>query len=187
MKKIAATALIVAAAACASSCSSTRVQTDYDHEAVFSNYATFAWYTRSAQDKPPKTGGNEIIDRRIRRAIAENITNKGFSHTAPHKADFVVTYYVSLSSQLRMYSTGWGYGLGYGPYWGYGYRYWPGWGYAGVSTYHESTVIIDIIDRAKGQLIWRGSISRALNKKSSTEQMINDSMARVLRTFPPAG
>jgi hypothetical protein len=113
--------------------------------------------------------------------------NKGFSQTAPDQADFVVTYYVSLSSQLRMYSTGWGYGLGYGPYWRYGYGYWPGWGYAGVSTYHESTVIIDIIDRAKGQLVWRGSISRALNKKSSTEEKINDSMARVLHTFPPAG
>jgi len=187
VKKIAATVLIVTAAAWATSCSSTRVQTDYDHEVVFSDYATFAWYARSVQYKPPKTGGNEIIDRRVRGAIANNIIAKGYSQTTPDKADFVVTYYVSLNSQLRMYSTGWGYGRGYGPYWRYGYGYWPGWGYTGVSTYHESTVIIDIIDRAKGQLVWRGSISRALNKKSSTEEKINDSMARVLQTFPPAG
>jgi hypothetical protein len=83
-----------------------------------------------------------------------------------------------------MYSTGWGYGWGYGPRWGFGYSYWPGWATTTVSAYHEGTIIVDIIDREKNQLVWRGVITRALSKESSSEQKINDAMTRVLADFP---
>ena len=84
-----------------------------------------------------------------------------------------------------MYSTGWGYGWGYGPYRRYGYGYWPGWGYGGAYTYYEGTIIIDIIDGGKRQLVWRGVVTKALNKKSSSEEKINKSINRVMLDFPP--
>jgi hypothetical protein len=180
------TLTVLAAALIAASCSSTRVQTDYDHAADFAQYSTFAWYRSTDKDARPTTGPNQIVDGRIRRAIAENILAKGLSQTAADKADLLVTYYTSLGSQLRMYSTGWGYGWGYGPYWRFGYGYWPGWGHTGIYSYHEGTIIVDIVDRSKQQLVWRGVITRALGKKSSSEEKIEQAMARVLSGFPPA-
>jgi len=168
------------------SCSSTRVQTDYDHGADFKQYSTFAWYSPSNNDSRPTNGANQIVDGRIRTAIAENILAKGLTQTAPDTADLLVTYYVSMSSRLRMYSTGWGYGWGYGPYWSFGYGYWPGWSYTGVYSYNEGTIIIDIVDRSKQQLVWRGMITSVLNRKSSSDEKIDQSMLRVLSEFPPA-
>jgi len=88
-----------------------------------------------------------------------------------------------------MYTTGWGYGgWGYGPYrrFGYGYGFWPGWGYSGTYTYHEGTIIIDIVDSGKRQLVWRGVVTSVLNKKSSSEEKIDRSITRVMLAFPPA-
>lgn len=165
---------------------STTVQTDYDHQADFTTYSSFAWNVRPDTNRSPTNGGSQIIDGRIRRAVAEDLVAKGFSQTSPEKADVFVTYYTSLSSQLRMYSTGWGYGWGYGPYWGYGYGYWPGWGYSGAYTYYEGTIIVDIVDAGKRQLVWRGVISKGLNKKSTSEEKIDKSITRVMLGFPPA-
>ncbi len=186
MARISVTVAMLAAALLTVSCSSTKVQTDYDHGADFAQYSTFAWYSSSDKDPRPTTGPNQIVDGRIRQAIAQNILAKGLTQTAPDKADLLVTYYTSLSSQLRMYHTGWGYGWGHGPYWRFGYGYWPGWSHTGVYSYHEGTIIIDIVDRSKQQLVWRGVITSVLNRKSSSEEKIDLSMTRVLNEFPPA-
>ncbi len=166
------------------SCSSTTVNTDYDQQADFSSYSTFSWLGNSEPDQRPTVGASQIIDARIRRALAGDLTAKGYSQKAQGEADLEVTYYTSLSSQLRMYNTGWGSGWGYGPRWGYGYSYWPGWNMTTVSTYLEGTIIIDIIDREENQLVWRSVINSALSKKSSSEEKINKSMTRALADFP---
>ncbi len=183
MRKLIIT-LGAAAAIVAVSCSSTTVVSDYDHAADFSAYSTFAWYAADDPDPRPTTGANQIVDGRIRRALAENMIARGYSQAAPGEADLEVTYYTSLSSQLRVYSSGWGYGWGYGPRWGFGYGYWPGWNMATVSTYLEGTIIVDIVDHEKNQLVWRGVITSALSKKSSSEEKINQAVTRVLSTFP---
>jgi hypothetical protein len=180
------TAAALAATLLTISCSSTRVHTDYDHGANFTRYSTFAWYSSTDKDRRPTTGPNQIVDGRIRRAIAQNILDRGMNESSPEKADLLVTYYTSLSSQLRMYNTGWGYGWGHGPYWRFGYGYWPGWSHTGVYSYHEGTIIVDIVDRSKKQLVWRGVITSVLNKKSSSQEKIDKAMARVFLGFPPA-
>jgi hypothetical protein len=170
-----------------SACSSTRVQTDYDREADFGSYSTYAWYEAAEQDKSPTEGPNQLVDGRIRSAISENLQARGLSPSEPNEADLLVTYYASLNSQMRFHTTGWGYGhgWGWGPYWSFGYGFWPGWTYTTVHAYHEGTVIIDIIDRGSNQLVWRGVGATALGKKSHTDENIDRSMTRILERFPP--
>ena len=186
MSRTSLIAVVIASVLTVAGCTSS-IQSDYDHQADFTTYSTFAWFDKPETGKTPTAGANQIVDGRIRRAIAENLIAKGFSQTSPAKADVFITYYTSLSSQIRMYSTGWGYGGygGYGRYWGYGYGHWPGWGYGGNYTYYEGTIIIDIIDGGKRQLVWRGVVTKALNKKSSSEEKIDKSITRVMLDFPP--
>ena len=182
--RIAKIALTAAVALATVSCSSTTVNSDYDHQVDFADYSAFAWYAAADPDPRPTMGANQIVDGRIRSALSENLIAKGYSQEAPGAADLEVTYYTSLSSQMRVYSTGWGYGWGYGARWGYGYSYWPGWNTTNVSTYLEGTIIVDIIDHEKNQLVWRGVATSALSKKSSSEEKINQTVTRVLSTFP---
>ena len=125
-----------------------------------------------------------VVDGRIRRAVSENLAAKGLEAVPTESADLLVTYYASLSSQLRMHTTYWGHG--WGPYWPYSYGFWPGWGATTIHPYHEGTIIVDIVDRKLNQLVWRGAISRALTRSSSSETRINEAMHRVLEGFPPA-
>jgi hypothetical protein len=174
---------VVGAAMTALSCTST-VQTDFDYQADFTSYSTFAWYQPS-QDTGPTEGPSQLVDRRIRNAIAANLQLKGLEATEPGKADLLVAYYTSLSSHMRFHTTGWGYGWGWGGYWGYGYGHWPGWTWTTAHPYHEGTVIVDIVDRGKNQLVWRGVTTRVLGKKSHTDEKIDKSMNRVFADFPP--
>jgi hypothetical protein len=167
-------------------CSSARVQTDFDRQADFSSYSTFSWYQATENNRGPTEGPSQIVDGRIRRAIADNLRLKGFTENESGEADLLVTYYTSLNSQMQIHTTGWGYGWGWGPYWRFGYGFWPGWTSTTVHTYHEGTVIIDIIDHGKNQLVWRGVTTKALRKKSHSDEGIEKSMTRVLFDFPPA-
>lgn len=186
MKRTATCTAVLATIIFVLSCSSTSVRTDHDHEADFSTYASFAWFSDADGDQPSAATGNQIIDRRIRRSIAARILSKGLTQAPPDTADLLLTYYVSLDRRLRMYSTGWGYGWGWGgPHWGYGYSCWPGWGYTTVSTYHEGSIIVDIVDREKEQLVWRGVATRVLGKKSSSVEKIDQTMGRLMAGFPP--
>lgn len=186
MKKTTAVIAAFSLVVTASACTLTTTRTDHDHEADFSAYSTFAWRSISDEEQGPTAATNQIVDRRIRRAISSDMAAKGYTTAPPDTADLLVTYYVSLDQQLRMYSTGWGYGWGYGPRWGYGYGFWPGWGYTTVSTYHEGSIIVDIIDREKKQLVWRGVVTRVLGKKSSSEEKIDKAIDELMSDFPPA-
>jgi hypothetical protein len=168
-------------------CSSSRIQTDWDHQADFGGYSTFAWH-QVDENKGPTEGPSQIVDKRIRRAIAENLQAKGLAQAESGEPDLTVTYYASLNSQMQFHTTGWGYGAGWGwgPRWGYGYGFWPGWSTTTVHTYHEGTIIIDIIDRVKNQLVWRGVSTRVLGKKSHSDEKIDQAMSRVFADFPPA-
>ena len=88
---------------------------------------------------------------------------------------------------MQFHTTGWGYGggWGWGPRWGFGYGFWPGWTTTTVHTYHEGTIIIDLIDREKNQLVWRGVTTRVLGKKSHSDEKIDQAMASVFADFPP--
>lgn len=165
-------------------CSST-VQTDFDRQADFATYSTYSWY-QSQEDAGPTEGASQLVDRRIRDAITDNLKNKGLSPVGPTEADLLVTYYTSLSPQTRVYTTGWGYGWGWVPHWRFGYGFWPGWSWTTAHTYHEGTIVIDIIDRGKNQLVWRGVTTRVLGKRSHTEEKIDQSLNRVFSSFPPA-
>jgi hypothetical protein len=184
--RILRTLITVAAAIPVLACSSSRIQTDFDHQADFSSFSTFSWY-QAKQNGGPTEGPSQIIDGRIRRAIAENLVANGFSQAATGESDLLVTYYTSLNSQMQFRTTGWGYGhgWGWGPYWGVGYGFWPGWTTTTVHNYHEGTIIIDIIDREKNQLVWRGVTTRVLGKKSHSDEKTDQSMARVFNNFPP--
>ena len=166
-------------------CSSSRIQTDFDHQADFSSYTSYSWYTAQTDNNGPTDGPSQIIDGRIRRAIAENLQARGLDVGETDTADLLVTYYTSLGSQTVLHTTGWGWGWGWGSTWAYGYGFWPGWSYTTVHTYHEGTTIIDIIDREQNQLVWRGVTSRVLGKKSHSDEKIGQSMARVFAEFPP--
>ncbi|NND51596.1 MAG: DUF4136 domain-containing protein [Flavobacteriaceae bacterium] len=161
------------------SCVSVRVASDYDKEADFSTYESFAFY---------KTGIDqaEISDldkRRILRAIEAELLAKGF--TKSENPDLLVSIFTKSRERINVYNNGWG-GYGYG--WGWSPWYWGGYGYGygSVTKSTEGSLYIDLIDASKKELVWQGTgtgyLTRNMDKK---EERIKEFVMKIMEKYPP--
>jgi hypothetical protein len=159
-----------------SSCSSIRVNSDYDKKVDFSNYKSFA-FLKSGIDKMQIS---DLDKKRIMHSIEEVMTTKGF--TKSESPDLLINIFTKEREQVdvNQFNAGWGYGWGYGwnPYlWG---------GQSSVNRYTEGTLYIDLIDAKKKELIWQGegegTITKDTNKK---EALIKEFVTKILEQYPP--
>ncbi|WP_431137183.1 DUF4136 domain-containing protein [Psychroserpens mesophilus] len=164
-----------------SSCSSVKVATDYDKEADFNSYKTFAFFKTGID----KADLNDLDKRRILRAIEAELIAKGF--TKSENPDMLVSIFTKSQQRVDVYNNTWGWG-GFGPGWG---GYGPGWGWGfnnqpTVSVKSEGTLFIDLIDMEKKELIWQGMgtgyISQKMEKK---EAQIKEFVMKIMEKYPP--
>ena len=154
-------------------CSTISVNQDYDPGYDFSKLKTFGFIPIS-----PEAGIDQINANRFGDAIKNEMTAKGY--TVSEKADFGVAILFGKETKTNITT----YGYGYGPYWG---RY-GGTTNVDVSQYDEGTLIIDIIDLNKKELVWRGTGTGAINPNATVEERtanINNAVAQILAQFPP--
>jgi len=146
---------------------------DYDPEYDFSKLKTFGFLPI-----PAEAGIDQLNANRFGDAIKNEMTAKGY--TVSENADFGVAILFGKQTKTNITS----YGYGYGPYWG---RY-GGTGNIDVSQYDEGTLIIDVIDMNKKELVWRGTGKGAIDPNATVEERtanINNAVAQILAQFPP--
>ena len=169
-----------------SSCSTISVAADYDKEANFDSYNTFAFFKPGID----KAEISDLDKRRILRAIEAELLAKGM--TKSENPDMLVSMFTKSNQRVDVYNNAWGMG-GWG--WG-GYGGW-GWGGPGmgmgmgggsqVSTTTEGMLFIDLIDTDKKELIWQGSgtgylVTKNVEKK---EARIKEFVSKTMEQFPP--
>jgi len=158
------------------SCSSVRVQSDYDKNANFNDYKTFAFYKNGID----KAEISDIDKRRILRAIESEMLAKGF--TKSETPDLLVSIFTKSRQEVNVYNNG-----GYGMY-GYGWGWSPYYNRNTVSTSTQGSLYIDLIDASKKELIWQGKGSGYLSSSSDVDQKearINEFVAEILAKYPP--
>jgi hypothetical protein len=160
------------------SCSSVRVATDYDKNANFTNYKTFAFFKTGID----KAEISDLDKRRILRAIESELLAKGF--TKSETPDLLISLFTKSNQRVDVYNNYWGNGAwgwgGFGPGWGWG------WNQPNVTTSTEGTLYIDLIDANKKELVWQGMgtgyLSRNMDKK---EERIKEFVAKIMEKYPP--
>lgn len=156
-----------------SSCSSVRVNTDYDSKISFSNYKTYA-YLKSGIDKAEIS---DLDKKRILTAIDGNLASKGMNKS--ENPDLLISIFTKEKERVDVnqnYSFGWGWG--WNPYWGMGY--------SNVTTTPVGTLFIDIIDAKTKELIWQGEGSGYLSKNTGKkEARIKEFVSKILEQYPP--
>jgi hypothetical protein len=166
-----------------SSCSSVRVAADYDREANFDKYKTFAFFKPGID----KAEISDIDKRRILRAIEAELLAKGM--TKSENPDMLVSIFTKSNQRVDVYNNAWGYGgWGWGGFnrWGWGSGF--GWSGNSVSTSTEGMLFIDLIDTEKKELIWQGSGTGYLETKNveKKEARIKEFVAKTMEQFPPS-
>ncbi|MBP6182082.1 DUF4136 domain-containing protein [Flavobacterium sp.] len=158
------------------SCSTIKVYSDYDKNADFSQYKTYAFHKRGID----RLEISELDKKRILHAIDNELSKKGM--TKSETPDLLINILTKEREQVdvNQYNTGWGYGWGYGwnPY------FWGGRTYVSTST--EGTLYIDLIDAKKKELVWEGEgIGYLTENRNEKENQINEFVAKILEQFPP--
>ncbi len=154
-----------------SSCSSVRVNADYDKKVSFTNYKSYA-YLKSGIDKAEIS---DLDKKRILNAIDEIMSAKGLSKL--DTPDVLISIFTKERERVDVYQN-YGFGWGWNPYWGMGY--------SNVTTTPEGTLFIDIIDAKTKKLVWQGEGSGYLTKNTEKKDArIKEFVSKILKQYPP--
>lgn len=165
------------------SCSSVRVSADYDKNANFNDYKTFAFFKTGID----KAEISDLDKRRILRAIEAELLAKGF--TKSESPDLLVSIFTKERERVNSYYSGFGYGYRFGHGY-YGHGFWPYWGFpyygGGIYTSTEGTLYIDLIDANKKELVWQGMGTGYLTKNMDKKiERIKEFVAKIMEKYPP--
>lgn len=138
----------------------------------FSKYHTYKWVTIEGATYP-----NQIVDAQIKQAVDSQLAAKGLTKAEGDKADLLVGYQASVSSekQWNAYGTG-------------GFRWGGGMATAQQSTIEAGTLVLDMYDPATKQLVWTGRVSKTLDPSANQEKKqknLDKAMQKLLKNFPP--
>lgn len=157
------------------------VHYNYDRGANFATYKTYQWV-----DIPGGSVDDPLIDRDIKRAVDEQLAQKGFTRVEKD-ADLYVGYQavITLEKGVNLFGSsdnigGWG-----GP-WGGGWR--TGTISGQTSTIPVGTLLVGVYDPAKKQLIWRGDAHKTIDLKKDPNKNYNNlqkAMAKLFKNYPP--
>ncbi len=159
------------------SCSSIKVNQDYDKNADFSQYKTYA-YHKSGIDKVEIS---DLDKKRILRSIDETMAAKGL--TKSENPDLLINFFTKEREQVdvNQFNMGWGYGWG----WGWNPWFWGG-RTTSVNRYTEGTLTIDVIDAKKKELIWQGQGEGVLTKNvDKKDEKTKEFVTKILEQYPP--
>lgn len=167
-------------------CTGIKVSQDYDVKTDFSSLKTYAWKSAAQQKTGDVRVDNPLLDERIRKAVDDRLAQKGYRKTARDRPDAYLAYTYQIRRKVGSEGVQTGIGVGMGGSGGFG-----GVGLStggGVNEYDEGTLVIDILDAAAGELLWRGTASRRLLEASDPEKTtrwVNETVDRILAQFPP--
>jgi len=157
------------------SCSPVKVMTDFDINADFSQYKTFAFYKKGID----KATISDLDKRRILRAIEVELLAKGFKKS--NNPDLLVSIFAKSRKKIdvdRRYN--------------YPMSYWYPYYYhrrdqLRITKYTEGTLFIDLIDAKQKKLAWQGIGSGGLGIKTGPKkaERINLFVKEILSNYPP--
>jgi len=162
-----------------SSCVTIDIRIDYDRTFDFSTLRRFQFMARQRQPLAKSRDTSFIRDpfftRAVEREIEAALSEKGYRLAGSQRnADFLISYYAVARNETTIRPTT--YRMG---------RYGRGRFSAGrVYRYKQGTLVIDIIDNAQKELVWRGIGSGVLDRIDPTKNLLL-AVERILQAFPP--
>ena len=170
--------LSMAIATIAATASMAEVKTDYDRTAEFSRYKTYSW--RKVHTQNPLWGD------RIKADVASALAAKGWTEVESGGDVSIMAMEMTedhrtLNTYYDNFGDGWGWRR-----WGIGFGDGFGTSTTTEETYKVGTLVVDLFDTNTKKLVWRGSASDTLSRKSDKNiKKLNSDLQRMFDHFPP--
>jgi len=176
--------LAIAALGLGGCASGPEVRGEYDKAADFGKYRTYGFVAQTSPD-----GGSEyrsLALQMLQRAATREMEARGYR--LADSPDLAINFQGKLEEKVDVESTPAPY---YGPGWGYGGWYgapYGGWGGTEVTTrrYNVGTLVMDIVDREKRQVVFQGGVEGVVTKemRENREASINNAVAAIFSKYP---
>lgn len=156
-------------------CSSISTSTDFDKNAKFSSYKTFAWMPPARA--PASTPFRDLTDRRASDAISSALNKQGLRlATPPQKPDLYVAFGTVTNE------------------WSYDYPL-DSWGCGSVrcidtwnsarSRVFENTFQVALIDTATKKTVWVGVANKSDSNGLLDQETVDEAVKKLLAEYPP--
>lgn len=150
---------------------------DFDPDYNILEYKSFDWAkTSNIEGGNNPIYYNELNDKRIKSAVMEQMSSRGFL-LLEDKPDLIVHYHIVLENQSAISTEP--FNDKYGPYWTNGN--------ANIYAYREGTLIVDLMDYKTNALVWRGGAVSAIEggyTSKEIEHLIHTAVAKMFKKFP---
>jgi hypothetical protein len=152
-----------------------QVHYNYDRSANFAAYKTYQWV-----DIPGGAVPDQLIDQAIKQAIDEQLAQKGLTKVE-QDPDLSIGYRagIVLEKSISVQRSG-------GPHLGGPWDFDTANGQ--TSTIPVGLLLVDIYDREKKQLIWRGDAAKTIDLKKDPDKnykTLQKAMAKLFKNYPP--
>jgi len=165
-------ALAAASLAALVSCKTLKIDAGWDHKADFRQYRTWSWKDDGSIKDP-------VWNRRVQSVLEDELAKHGLRRS-DGSPDLWVAVHWRLSVDTHVVS--------YSPAWGYGWGYWAGPSYTEVYEVPAGTMLLDLVDVGKKEIVWRGTASdeiRANREPEEREQKLREILAQMFAGYPP--
>lgn len=177
-------AILAGCATLAACASGPEIRSDTNPSARFAEYSSFAFFSPLGTDR---AGYESVLTGRLKEATRRAMEAKGYvySEAVP---DLLLNFYANMEDkqEIRTYSTGPAWGVGY---YGYRYGYYGAWGGTDVQTvnYKQGTLTIDLVDAKDKVLAWHGTAEGRVSKEARQNPgpAIDAAVTEIMATVPP--
>ena len=154
--------------------------------ANLTSYHTYAFMAKPGTDKD---GYKTITTQTLEQAVNREMYARGYTPAAVGtEPDLVINFNIKEKDKVQGDGPGVGYGVGFGfgPRWGYGYGLGLDDYYNGIQTVTEGSLVIDLIDRVRNEVVWSGTAVGQITKKSldHPDDTIDRSVTEIFARYP---
>jgi hypothetical protein len=162
---------------CLAGCTTIQVGVDYDRNQDFGGYLTYDWAAVNDAEVDPRID-NDLLRKRLFSAVDTELAGLGFVRSG-ESPDFWLGWHATVESRVDVRELGSRYGYGRG-----------GWydGHTQVRHYDEGTLILDVVDAERNELVWRGTAKGEVDwfaEPEEKEARLQEAVQRLLAHFPP--
>ena len=159
-----------------------KVRVDFNHATQFSCYKTYSWAPAPRAPSVPGQFPSPILDQRITSYIEEALAARGLKRVN-HGGDLQINYGVVVTEQPQLIT----YGDGFGPGWGWGAWGWgSGFATTAVVTYYEGTLVIDMMDSRRNQMVFQGTSTQSISSRpEKNNKKLAKAVNEVFEKYPP--
>ena len=186
LRVLAPAAAVLLVAGCAAS---PRIRSQSAPNADVMRYQTYGFFEKLGTDTSTYAS---VLSLNLKEATSREMDRRGYRRV-DQGADLLLNFDVTTKDRIESRGTvgpvGLGLGLGWGD-WRYGYGY--GWG-AGIAdtmiqTVTEGTLTIDVVDRAKNEIVWSGSAASQVTSRTLDDPKgaIDSAVPKIFERFPKA-